>query len=265
MKVILTEKDKSSNEPYQLTLDTRPGTCHICFEDLDEERYSLIVEHFNKYWLRSDFHQRYEGQEQIGKGGFATVNVVERIEDRKLFAAKVVKKNRIAKEKEMTYFIHELKISRQLNHRLIVMVYEVHELDECFIIIQDFIDGVNLTQYLKLKRRLSEKIALHVIFQLLISVHYLHEKGIVHRDIKPANIMLKLVRDEKNIDFTNKYEIILIDFGLCADYNDHSPQSFLHDRSGTTGYLAPEVIKNSRPFYNEKVDLFSVGVVFVEM
>lgn len=41
----------------------------------------------------------------------------------------------------------------------------------------------------------------------------------------------------------------------------------MHDKSGTVGYLAPEIItKESKYyFYDNKVDVFSAGIVFYEM
>lgn len=225
---------------------------------------SLIV-HMNRYWIRQDFFKRYETQEQIGKGGFASVSMALRLSDKKMFAAKIIKKDRVSKDKERLYFINELKVSRMFDNPLIVKTYEVHEMRGQFIIVQDLIQGVNLLQYIKIKKRLADNVAIHVIHQLLHSIRYLHSLGIIHRDIKPQNIMLKLERDEKKLSFKEKYEIILIDFGLCANSKDFSATSFLHDKSGTTGYLAPEVIKNTKTFYNEKVDIFSLGIVLVEM
>lgn len=186
-------------------------------------------------------------------------------------AAKMIKKDRIAKDKERLYFINELHVSRMLDYQYIVKTHEIYEVEGYFIIVQDFIDGINLLQYIKVKKKLAEKVSIHVIYQLFLSISYLHQKGFVHRDIKPQNIMLRLnkIMDksmiDKVVDFKDKYSIILIDFGLCADYNDHTPTSFLHDKSGTTGYLAPEVIKSSGGFYNERVDTFSAGMVLVEM
>jgi serine/threonine protein kinase len=56
----------------------------------------------------------------------------------------------------------------------------------------------------------------------------------------------------------------VIDFGLCADLTDHGEDSLLNDKSGTVGYLAPELIAMTKQtgFYNSKVDVFSVGIVF---
>ena len=61
-------------------------------------------------------------------------------------------------------------------------------------------------------------------------------------------------------------EMKLIDFGLCADVTDHSFESLLNDKSGTVGYLAPELITCKKgEFYGEKVDVFSAGMIFYEM
>ena len=69
----------------------------------------------------------------------------------------------------------------------------------------------------------------------------------------------------KEINFDH-LELKLIDFGLCAELSDHSSDSLLNDKSGTVGYLAPElIIKKKGDFYNEKVDVFSAGMVFYEM
>ena len=62
----------------------------------------------------------------------------------------------------------------------------------------------------------------------------MNKYNICHRDIKPSNIM---------VNFYQKKPIIkLIDFGLCADYTDKGKDSLLHDKSGTAGYIAPEIL-----------------------
>lgn len=50
----------------------------------------------------------------------------------------------------------------------------------------------------------------------------------MHRDIKPENIVL---RKESNT-------WVLVDFGLAA----HTDQSYLYNKCGTMGYIAPEIM-----------------------
>lgn len=73
----------------------------------------------------------------------------------------------------------------------------------------------------------------------------------MHRDIKPENLVLK-----------NKetLEICLIDFGLSEFTNIDDINLIV---CGTPGYVAPEML-NDEP-YNEKVDIFSAGVILYNM
>lgn len=59
----------------------------------------------------------------------------------------------------------------------------------------------------------------------------------------------------------------LIDYGLCADYLDHSWNSLLKDKSGTACYIAPEIIGFDiyEKFYDQRADVFSVGIILYEM
>ena len=71
----------------------------------------------------------------------------------------------------------------------------------------------------------------------------------MHRDIKPENLIL--------VDNTNEEElqIKLADFGLAAFTTDE----LLFKRCGTPGYVAPEILDDQK--YNQKVDIFSAGII----
>lgn len=76
----------------------------------------------------------------------------------------------------------------------------------------------------------------------------------MHRDLKPGNIMFN--SDSAGLTGTLK----IIDFGL-AQYTN---QDYIYIHVGTPGYVAPEVLEDDSDLhrYNEKCDLFSVGVIF---
>lgn len=93
--------------------------------------------------------------------------------------------------------------------------------------------------------------------ELLGAVAFLHDNAIVHRDIKPDNIMLKPENDG--------WRPILIDFSLAKQVlgeNDDEPVEHTGE-VGTVTYTAPEVV--ARQAYGRKVDLWSVGVVLLEV
>jgi serine/threonine protein kinase len=105
--------------------------------------------------------------------------------------------------------------------------------------------------------------------QILNGLKYLHELNIIHRDIKPSNILYDV---EKKI-----YKII--DFGIATKYNviSNNIETINHYKTneelslvGTVGYIAPEMYKsiynyNHKNKYNHKVDIFSFGIVLLEM
>ena len=74
----------------------------------------------------------------------------------------------------------------------------------------------------------------------------------MHRDLKPENLMLA---NKKKI-----YSVKLIDFGLGTFIDE---EDYLYKRCGTPGFVAPEIItKGDTQEYDEKVDIFSAGVIF---
>jgi hypothetical protein len=116
-------------------------------------------------------------------------------------------------------------------------------------VVEQYIDGVPLTEYL-LTERLSKKEAIAIAEWLLTTLVQLGQKSIVHRDIKPDNIL---------IDTTGR--LFLIDFGISRIYRPGaaSDTSFF----GTGGYAAPEQYGYSQT--DPRADLFSAGVVIKEL
>jgi serine/threonine protein kinase len=91
---------------------------------------------------------------------------------------------------------------------------------------------------------------------LLEAVQYIHNQKIIHRDIKPANIGVSFKRDTVS-------DLVLIDFGLAVDTTKNN--GLPSGNVGTGGYKAPEVFKLPKSQYDQSVDIWSTGVVFVEM
>ncbi len=62
-------------------------------------------------------------------------------------------------------------------------------------------------------------------------------------------------------------KVKLMDFGISTNYTDKSNNSLIRDKSGTACYLAPELIGMNyyKVLYDEKVDVFSVGIVLYEI
>lgn len=81
---------------------------------------------------------------------------------------------------------------------------------------------------------------------MLSAIAYCHSTSIVHRDLKPENLLL---------DSKNNNTIKVIDFGTSARFD---PTKKMKQTFGTAYYIAPEVLTSE---YNEKCDLWSIGVI----
>lgn len=87
-----------------------------------------------------------------------------------------------------------------------------------------------------------------------------HSKNTVHRDIKLENIVFVSKNGSKKYRSQQEdaNEIRLIDFGLTVKHNAETDEP-LTERSGTTDYVAPEVL--NRRGYSNSCDLWSIGVL----
>lgn len=86
--------------------------------------------------------------------------------------------------------------------------------------------------------------------QILLGLRHLHERNVVHRDLKPANLLV-----------ADPFIIVIADFGLSKDATDHLLTTFC----GTHLYAAPEVYPGHSDGYGPLVDIWSTGVIMLEL
>ncbi|VDK83282.1 unnamed protein product [Litomosoides sigmodontis] len=98
--------------------------------------------------------------------------------------------------------------------------------------------------------------------ELVCAIDYIHSQGLIHRDLKPQNIFFS----------ANNY-LKIGDLGLVTNHvNAEERTNCKHDvvtnmphtsYVGTRLYMSPEQLEGKT--YNEKVDVFSLGLIFVEL
>jgi len=99
----------------------------------------------------------------------------------------------------------------------------------------------------------SEDHLIVLVYNLLCSINYLHEVGVLHRDIKPSNIMV-----------TPDCTVRICDFGFARTYE--APKSKCRELSPVAvsrWYRPPEIILCSD--YSSKADTWSLGCVISEL
>ncbi|KAM0944354.1 putative glycerophosphodiester phosphodiesterase, protein kinase RLK-Pelle-LRK10L-2 family [Dioscorea sansibarensis] len=212
---------------------------------LSPKRYSYLeVKKMTK-----SFHYK------LGEGGFGSV-FKGNLADGHAVAVKLLKNTRGDGEE----FLNEVASIGRTAHINIVSL-----LGFCFqgskrALIYDFMPNSSLEKYIYAK---EPKITLgwEKLFQIAVGIarglEYLHRgcnTKIVHFDVKPHNILLD-----------QNYCPKISDFGL-AKYCLHDQSRFsMAGTRGTVGYIAPEVFSRNFGVVSSKSDVYSYGMVVLEM
>ena len=204
------------------------------------------------------FHYKYG--RLIGQGAFGKVNIGLNVLSGRIVAIKSFNKNNLDKNKDSKEKItYETNIMKKLNHSSIVKILEMFESDNYILIIMEYINGGNLYSFVKKRRKLNEKTAKFLFWQITQGIKYMHNNGVVHRDIKLENIL---------IDLNNNVKIC--DFGIgkaVTPYKNGKTIHILHDQCGTPMYIAPEILLCTKEHgYNAfPVDMWSAGIALYIM
>lgn len=195
---------------------------------------------------------RYEMISVLGIGGMA---VVYKAFDHKLkrnVAIKVLRDDVAVDSQSRKRFRTEYQAVGMLSHPNIRAVYDVVSSGDTEYIVMEYVEGINLKQYLKKKGSLSWKEALHFSTQIAKALSHAHSKGIIHMDIKPQNIMLPKDGTAKVADFG------IAQLGDTADESEDSEEAV-----GSIHYISPEQARGEA--VDARSDIYSLGVVMYEM
>jgi serine/threonine-protein kinase len=186
---------------------------------------------------------------RLGRGGMATVYLAEQTSLHRNVAVKVLFKELVADNSYLERFRIEAKAAAGLNHPNIVQVYVIGEQDGIGYIAQEYVQGMNLREFLKKKGTPDLPVALHILKQVAAALQAASAAGIVHRDIKPENIML-----------TRKGEVKVADFGLARVQRSGEEMNLTAagETMGTPLYMSPEQIQGDR--LDARSDIYSFGV-----
>lgn len=196
-----------------------------------------------------DINEYFDFSTTIGTGHFGCVKHAVSKKSGKEWAVKVVK---LSNEVDKDALRNEINILKRLHHPQIVRVIGSYEDKEHMYMIMQLCKGKELYEHLYQEKRVfSESDVRKLIRALLRALAFLHSNYITHRDLKLENLLLE------NAD--NPGSLRLCDFGLSTRFKRGEK---LVKPLGTIDYVAPEVLDGD---YNEKCDLWSVGVICFEL
>ncbi|KAI8077284.1 kinase-like domain-containing protein [Gilbertella persicaria] len=146
---------------------------------------------------------------------------------------------------------NELTTMKMSRHPNIVEFIACYKHQEEIWIVMEYMD-ISLADIISLEDgpRMREEQMARVARDVLRALCRLHRLNRIHRDIRSDNVLLNM-----------RGEVKLADFGHCAQLTPSQPER--NSIVGTPYWMAPEVIKGQN--YNAKVDIWSLGVVLIEM
>ncbi|PIN08506.1 Serine/threonine protein kinase [Handroanthus impetiginosus] len=204
----------------------------------------------------SDIKKMTRGfREKLGQGSYGSV-YKGKLRSGHDVAVKVLSKSRANGQD----FINEVATIGRIHHVNVVKLVGYCAERSKRALVYDFMTNGSLEKYIFNRERansLNWESKYEIAIGVARGIEYLH-KGcdvqILHFDIKPHNILL----DDK---FTPK----ISDFGLAKFYSTENTTVTLTAARGTIGYVAPELINRSIGRVSYKADVYSFGMLLMEM
>lgn len=190
---------------------------------------------------------RYIVESLLGTGGTARVWAVRH---RTLSTRHALKVLSWSDDNLTKRLLREARVQAALQHRNIVPVRDVIEVEGVPALLMPLIDGPPLDILL---RHVSPTVdeAAWLIHEVVAGVAHAHERGLIHRDIKSANVLLELTDDQIIPKVT--------DFGLVKA-TDAQTLTRPGDIMCTLASAAPEQLADPSRV-DQRADIWSLGVV----
>jgi eukaryotic-like serine/threonine-protein kinase len=193
---------------------------------------------------------------RLGRGAMAEVYLAEQLHLKRWVAVKILRPELADDHIYLKRFEREAQAAASLVHANIVQIHEVGHSEGLHYIVQEYVQGQNLRDWLARHGPPLLQQALSIMRQITAALAKAAEQGVIHRDIKPENIMI-----------TTAGEVKVADFGLArvirgSDLEETSLTQ-IGITMGTPLYMSPEQVEG-RPL-DHRSDLYSFGVLCYHM
>lgn len=189
---------------------------------------------------------KYAIIKKLGQGGSGEVFLAEHTKLMDLRAIKRIKKDNPLHNQ----LLLEASILKNLSHPCIPTIFDMEEDEEYSYIIEQYMNGETLKEYLESKKHLSENLIISIGIQICDLFLYMYscKNPILYLDLQPANIIIDNGR------------VKLIDFGsaIFRDKPDTRIASF-----GTEHFAPPELYSKTKP--DERADIYGIGALLYYM
>ncbi|XP_050410193.1 ribosomal protein S6 kinase-related protein [Patella vulgata] len=201
--------------------------------------------------IRGDAEEQdYVVIETLAKGAYGNVQKVQKEDEKRFYAMKILEKQQIIDENAIQQCKDEAAIQSMLgDHPFIVKIHEYWQSKEHLYIVLDYVPHGDLFSLWTFHTMFPERLVRIYIAQMGMVLDHLHNSGVIYRDVKMENIL-----------FDPQGNVQLIDFGL-AKWLQKTERT--RTVCGTLQYMAPEVL--AMWVYDHAVDWWSLGILMYAM
>jgi hypothetical protein len=188
--------------------------------------------------------------QKLGKGQYGSVFRWQSRKDDGSGAVKIIPKASISSADEALQLATEASVLKRLNHSSIIYLEKFLHGLHCMYLCVEFAGTRTLFQ--RINCGMTWSTAEGIFSQVASGVAHCHENNVAHCDLKPENIVISGSGDAK-----------IVDFGQAVDLAEVvQPLQFPR---GTMPFVAPELLRLSRTWNPAAADVWSLGVILVEM
>ncbi len=191
----------------------------------------------------------YRLEAAIAKGGMGTIYRARRLDDGRVVAVKVLRRELAANRTFLLRFQREVRALRGVEHPNVVRILDVGSQGQLQFYVMEYFEK-SLADLLR-EGPLEPVRALRVAAQAARGLQAVHDAGVIHRDVKPSNILI----GEDGVARIGDFGVARL---ATATRMTHTGAII-----GTPAYMAPEQAEN--PEVGARADIYSLGVVLYEM
>ncbi|KAL3113023.1 hypothetical protein niasHT_013488 [Heterodera trifolii] len=190
----------------------------------------------------------------IGRGAFGEVQLVRNLRSKKVYAMKLLDKDKMIRRSDSAFFWEERDIMANSQSDWIVRLHYAFQDLRNLYMVMEFMPGGDLVNLMS-NYDIPEKWAQFYTAELGLALDAIHSLGYIHRDVKPDNMLI-----------AKNGHIKLADFGTCVKMNTDGLVR-CSSAVGTPDYISPEVLRSQggEGVYGREVDWWSVGIFLYEM
>ncbi len=191
--------------------------------------------------------EQFEISQKIGEGSIGTIYKAFDLVNQRDVAIKFLTREVTSSPQVLERFKREIQTTIKMSHPNIVKGFTAGVWEGCiYYYVMEFIDGSTLNDLMS-REKMTEELAVEIMWQMGQALKYINEFGMVHRDVKPENIMI-----------TRQGVAKLTDLGLAKAKDDMSGVTLVGTIIGTPLYMSPEQAKGST-VVDIRTDLYSLG------